>query len=329
MAHTSQATIQATPLLTKAAKLDVFTTLFGGKLSHPGTLFLPKRSFYDKLATDAGLVAAARELYRWLGVKPRRLAMAYGDGHKDGLSLAEHYRELPYQVGALLALHVVRDVADHLGYPADDDFIEFASLESGLGVLVINGLYQPHSVWEGLVHAMHGHWYANETVITHAYHPNNYANELLTYADAQQLSRRLWAGYLHAEAQRKLGVILQPAHRELPPTHELLRRSHARTAIVRLLLLAVFGGLLAITATYVTAQRPRQISTLATEQYQEVMLRKQAYIACVDKVTQLMRDSENNDIFTDQELNAQKSRCLSLQNTYNAAVSRYNATLTK
>lgn len=330
MATTSDAAESQAPPLTKEAKLATFERLFGGRLLHRGSLFLPDSSFYNKLATNTGLTAAARELYKWLGVKPRHISVTYRDKPKhDGLAIPEHFAEHPYQAGAILALYVVRDTTNILGYKADEAFVEFASLEAGLGILVMNGLYPPHDAWEGLLQNLHGHWHANETVIAHAYHPNNYASELMAYAESQQLSQRLWAGYLHTEAQRRMGVLVTPAHRDLLPVRELARRNHARTALLRLVLLAVLGGIVAMTGTYVATQRPVRPSKLATEQYEEVVLRKQAYDACADTVKALSRSSEVNDIFADQELNAQKSRCLSLQNNYNAAVSRYNATLAK
>lgn len=319
-------------LLTAEAKQAAFVQILGGRLANPDTLFLPGVAFYDKLATDSGLSSAARDLFRWLGVKPQHATVRYGNtAAKAAICIPDTYRQSPYQAGAVLALAAIRTIAaqqaDQEPAAIDQSFVEFASIEAGLGILVLNGIYPPHSAWETMMHGLHGHWHSNDTVLTHAYHPATYADAVLDYAANRQLSQRHWAGYLHLQARSRIIPTATPARLQPHPFVVQAHTLRAKSTIARMALAGAAAGLAVTTGLFIVAQRPLRPSAQAVEQYQEVVLRKQAYEACAMQVKDMSRGSESNDIFADQALNATKSRCMSLQNNYNAAVSRYNALL--
>ena len=326
--------LDPTSLLTVQAKHAAYVSLFGGKHAHPDELFLPTREFYDQLRTESGLAAAAKQLYQWVGIKPRHLHATYSadtgtyhtqDGH---LQIAAHYQSLPYQTGALLALAVLTDVVgDHMHYGADRAFLEYLTIETGLGLLLANGLCPPHAKWESILHKIHGEWHSNLTIDLQTYRTINYVDELKHYASARHLSTRRWSSYLQPNARRQFGL---GPHSSIAQPLAMIERARQRkvyTNALSIVLIAFCGGAAATIGAYVWSQRPEHVSGAAIAQYQRVAEKQHAYDQCQSSVRTQLNGSESNDVYADQRLNAAKAECMSLMNQYNAEVSRYNALL--
>ncbi|PID32132.1 hypothetical protein CR970_02185, partial [Candidatus Saccharibacteria bacterium] len=253
------------PLLTVNAKRAHYHSLFRQRSRG---MFLPDTAFYNKLHTDSGLRACAHELFRWIGAKPRKLRIAYGQQTADGaqsndsIILPEQLRSHPFQAGAALAVAVLQNaIAARAQGAIEDDFVEFASVESGLGVLVINGLYAPYPGWQQVVHNVFKDW---EPPMPHTlahYQPTHYCEEVVHFAEANHVSTRRWTHYVHTPALRHLPIdSLPPRHSQPLPKAEALRRSITLRHIAAIVLIALAAAGIVIIGLYVYGQRPRSVT---------------------------------------------------------------------
>lgn len=320
-------------LLTQEAKLALFRKIFDGKLVHRGKLFRPTVEFYDQLGSNEELTAAAKQIYRWLGIKPYTLTVSFSEhsgirvGH-DRIEIPAHFQGFPYQSATCLALGVMRHVIAYRfrHHEVDDAFIEFATLESGLGIIVINGLCGTHSLSTRTYHFIQKHPGAHHLPNLSEYSRTDYAHEVVEYALRYRVPAEGWYPYVNNSARRLLRIKVTRSPHVLP-LQERAYRHHSRQWWTKLWLYATLAAILITSALFILSQRPWSPSPTAADRYHDITVLESSVRICEKQVVALQNAADVNEIFNDININATKSRCQSLRNSYNYSVKLYNEEL--
>ncbi len=183
--------LQGQPLLTDdELRAHLSATLKSGFVEH-GNMFLPTTAQYNELHTNYGLHAVFIDMCRWLGLKPTQITVAFsgpkhpiGDLYKDGIvTIDAQCRDYPYATGAFLAFAVLMYYHDHYtGQVPSMDFVEFASIETGLGLWVINGLRPKAKHHRTVYHTIKGLWLHADGLGLERYSSELYAHNVAQYA---------------------------------------------------------------------------------------------------------------------------------------------------
>lgn len=322
-------------LLTHEAKLAKFQKIFGEKLTHRGKLFRPTVEFYNRFENDYELTESAKVIYKWLGYKPYKVSAAFSEGNdirvsQDHIEIPKYYQDFPYQAAACLSLGILRQlIIFRLSYDeADDSFIEFASIESGLGIAILNGLHGKRSFFSLVNHSLHMRWSAHHDISLSDFSANEYANSLVDYAVMYRLPAEAWYPYISNEARALLPVKLKHA----PHAHPITIRRHKRESTrwwTKLWLIATIAGVLFSLVGFLLSQFAPQPSPAAVQHGHILAILEDSVRICDKAVKEQQNNANLNDIFNDMSINETKSRCQSLRNKYNYYAGLYNQEIDK
>lgn len=300
------------------------------RLPQKGVLFTPSQSFYEQLTTSDGIRNAARELYRWLGVKPYRLraVIAQTDDitYLSGtLTVPTALVRAPYLLAACLAMRIVRQVlCDRLETSPDTSVVERASVEAGLGIIVLNGIAQQtqhHSVLHAAFSTHHPLFLALEGCT-----PRQYGLAVAAYVHTYRLDSGTLMAHLSQPAQTLMPPYTRHYARAARPDPTIMVAHRARLSSLAYRWLA---GSVAIASSltlglFIWAQRPYRAPATTQEQYQKVALLRQQYDACVQTAKKNRSAASLDDFYADQAINSTLARCQSLRNQYNYETGVYN-----
>lgn len=313
---------------------QVISGLFGKK-GTTGALFLPTVEFYNDLTTDEGLTRQAKIVCKWLGYKPRQLHLSYCDSptpivSDDRVELPRFCQEFPYQAGTLLGLTLMRyTLAEHFNHgDTNDELIEAATIERGLGLLVLNGLPAKRWPWHMLYHTLHQRWDIAQDTRLVSFRTRDYAQEVIRFALNFRIPLETWLPYCSAEAQQQLplkGISHPKKHSQ--PQAELAHHDMARLWWSHLVLMALLVGMITATMLFVIGERPRQQPPAMRDAYDSSQALQKAYSTCIATVKQERRSVSTDEFFSEQHANATAERCTSIRNRYNQQVDYYNQSL--
>ncbi len=333
--------LQATTLLMSRADMQrQLKELLGEHFHHSGELFLPGPTFY-KLTTNSDLTRASKELCQWLGVKPGHLSAKFaatdgpvGSRIKNGkttILINKEYQQNGFEAAAVLVHQVMHFALNQkkrfLLAPdqTNEEFINESIINSGLGLLVLNCLGYPKPLFIRLLIKLHPGLY----MIADLYNRQKMTESFLNYINDHQIvyetySSKLapWAKKLLPKPIKTLG---QPDKRPSVHFQNVQRRvliERIRITLLGLVSVSVFGFSL-----YWYAQRPDPIPREIVEQYETIKALEQNYQRCAEKVLQLRRTLDRDDLSAVRIAEAEENRCTSLRNRYDYQVNKYNAAL--
>lgn len=288
-----------------------------------GRLYHPTAEFYDQLGTDAGLMSAAKELCRWLGIKPHHLAVAFTSAgapkhEHNRIEIPQQYQNFPYQAGALLTLGVMRHILLlHTDQPVHAQTVELATIEAGLGIAVLNGLHSKRSRLLELYHMLNQQWHVREDITLSRYTPLEYANELTRYSMNLHLEPKTWYPYISDEARHLLTIRYSVSGHHTLPMRELMHRQDARRWWAHTALLSLLIAITAATFVFVWAQQPHTMPEEAQEALNSAQTLEHAYTTCL----QTAQTQEHSNA---EQLHATLNRCTGLHAQYSAQIDAYN-----
>lgn len=308
-------------------------SILGERFTNRGRIFGPTPEYYDCFDSVQGLRKATLELFQWLGYKPASLQVGYAGEHASAGSSAVYnflvpsvYRHQAYQAAAWLALEVLTQViARNTGRTPDGTTVELASIETGLGLLVLNGITAKPPLAHRLYHLVHNHRYGNISALQLiGMSPGAYATRLASFFRSFHIEPAVYLPAMTEQSWRVLGVKQTKQVDSLPAYASWQRqRRNVRRWWLKLTLASLACAMLAALAVFVTSQRPYRPSTEVLNRYNELAALKLEYDACVKRVND-MPVSLSADIYQEQRRNAALAECASLRNRYDYAVSQYN-----
>lgn len=320
-------------LVTDAERTTKLHELLGSRFSNHGQLFLPTFPVYESLNTDEGLQQLAKDFCRWLGYKPSQLTVAYRpvtNGRNAVVDAASiivnsEFRDHPLVTAGILSLAVLQFVIEHHHYIPDDRFIEVASIESGLGLWVINAFQPKRTKREKLYHMLDGNWLQLEGLQLNAISQGEYLRSFTLYTSA---NRHFPEEYGRSISKRTLHLLPStPSTAQIIPLSEpSSTRAHIKGANglwMRIIVLSLIVAALAIFTLLFVSQRSRPINFDETRDAQALLTIKTSWDNCIKQAATQQNTYDPNDLFMTRQIDATKTRCESLRNQYNEAVSHY------
>jgi hypothetical protein len=320
-------------LVTDDERIAKLHSLLGSRFSKHGQLLLPTFTQYETLPSDEGLQALAKELCRWLGYKPRSLTVKYGPTNvstysivnSDEITVNQIFRDHPLVTGGILATAVIRFVLEHHHYIADDRFIEVSTIETGLGLWMINAFQPRLTKREKFYHMLDGNWMQLEGYQLRATSAGEYIRQFTIFASN---NRHFPEDYGRGITKR--GVHLLPPTPSttkiipLPePTATIKHIQDANKLWIKILLLSASAAAVIIFALLLLTPKSSPIPYEQTRDTQALRVIKDSLDQCIQQASDQQSTYDPNDLFMTRQIDATKTRCESLRNQYNDTLSLY------
>lgn len=307
--------------------------ILGGRFTNHGQLFQPTFPPYEALQDDTGLNELAKEFCRWLGYKPRRLTVKYGSVPGGSYSVIDAetvtinalFRDHPLVTGGILALAMLEFVLERHDYIPDERFIDVSSVEAGLGLWVINALQPKRTLREKLYHMIDGNWLQLEGLRLDAMTTADYLRLFSIYAS---INRLFPEDYGRSISRRSMHFLpTTPSATKIIPlpepnaTHRHIQQ--ANKLWIKILLLSMTVAAILLFSVILISQRSKPVSYEETRDAQALRTVKSSLDDCLKLASKQQSTYDPNDLFMTRQIDATKTRCESLRNQYNDALSLY------
>ncbi len=320
-------------ILTDGELRDQLTAMLRSGFTQHGNLFVPTTPLYNLLATEQGLQSVFHDICRWLGVKPSGLQVAYTSDQtaplyeQKSILVPAHYRSQPYATGALLAFAALRYYCERYTQSVpDQEFIEFASIETGLGLWVLNGLPPKARLYHALFHLTPTHHAHSSGVTLLRYTPRLYGHQVAAYAHNNHVLPEQYLGGVSPTHRYLLPEIATHASTQTLPRPKAIIDHHV--AVQRLWVRCVLvAGILAACVTVGVLLYANSRPAVSAEQIrsqQMLVIKKASLDACLAKAAEQQNTFDPNDFSLTRQIDATKVRCESLRNEYNFALTEHN-----
>jgi hypothetical protein len=318
----TNAKTQQVELLTHADKIARLEEIFAA-YHRKSDVFLPSDAFYAEITGPESLEAMASEIFAYLGMKHRSVefhvdadtAEPVAYHRHSGTSrivLGWHALQDPLLAGSLVAHSIIHHLLEarakiNLGTSEETEALtDLATIHSGLGILVMNGIADKRSSLGSMA-------------------PANYLAECLDYFKEHRVVPSVWQPYVNPE------IIALHGDRPLPKRRyrAIIRKridQHARyrkNLMVGSSLTALFLGIIG----FAILSGPQYLSAEMQAQKDTIDLLRLQHRECEETVQRKERTWDTSDIFMQRRIDADKTRCTSLRNRYNYEVARYNEQL--
>jgi len=314
--------------------------LLGKRFTNHGQLLLPTYNQYELLGDDEGLQALAKEFHRWLGYKPHSVHVTYSTGKKslqpmtvtsEEIIIDSQYRNHPLVVGGMLALGVLSQIMAKHHYMADERFIENATIQTGLGLWVINAFRPRTSRRESMYHMLDGAWLQHEGLQLGVLTKGQYLQEFSIFTSQHRLFPE---EYLRGVSKRNF-YLLPPVtsnHKPTPlpePTSTHNHLAAARTMWIKLGLVALIISSGVAFGIFIWSGRDQGPPVDQIRDKNALQVIKTSLDDCTKHASDQLSTYDPNDLFMTRQVDATKSRCESLRNQYNDALDTYQTTYLK
>lgn len=308
-------------LLTQADKIARLETVFS-KHRPKADVFLPDEAFYAEISGPDEIYKMADTLFSWLGIKHRsvhfhldpnqeKIVSYQRDGSGSSITLGWRCE----QDSVLAAAAVAHGIVHHIllarqkiklaTIEETEELIDIGTIQAGFGIIIANSLSRQQPVLGCLA-------------------PNNYISEMLDYFSRQRIVDSLWSPYVLPEV---LSTQLQNIHPHNHSTFVMKRLKLLQTKRMnKFYLLSALVLFVGVAATLIIT-RPKVQSKDQLEMRDSIRVLKSQVEQCEDTVRRKTATWNQEDIFIQRQIEADKTRCASLKSRYNFEVARYNETI--
>ena len=307
--------------------------LLGARFTHHGQLHLPTFGQYEALSDDDGLQALAKDMCRWLGYKPRSLNVTYGNidtadhvqVNSASITVSKDFNDHPLVTGGLLARAVIRFVSEHHHFVPDERFVEVNTIESGLGIWIINAFQPKTSKREKLYHMLDGNWLQRDGIQLQTMSMAEYLRQFDIYTRQNHLFPEDYAKSISKRS--KFMIPLTPSSTKVTlmaePSTTLGHIKSANGLWLRIGLLASTLAIVVITGLILVSGQTRPTPYDQTRDSESLRIIKASLGECIRKASEQESTYDPNDLFMTRQIDATKNRCESLRNQYNDNLSTY------
>jgi hypothetical protein len=320
-------------LLTNDERRAHIQDVFGHRLLKAGKFLLPTTLSYNSLVTDSGLQDVLIQICRWLGVKPNGLTAIYSDTTPENdvdhmiIHIATSTRNNPFLVGSDLCMAVLSHaMSRHSSDTVDKDILELATIETGLGLWIVNGLAPKQSHFQNVYHVLSGDWQYSQGISLTTFQNAQYAHAVAEWAHINRIAPEEYLPHIRSSNRHLLpSHLVESGLPSLPEPSVIHARHHmSRMFWVKLFLIVTIVALITLGALYAWSLRNPAISAKQLEEEQSLQILKRSYKACVLKATGQRDTYDPNDLLLERQIEATQSRCESLRNEYNHALDQYH-----
>ena len=311
----------ATDLLTQADKIARLEAVFS-KHRHKTDIFLPDETFYTEVCGPDEITRMADILFKWLGIK-HRSARFHIDPTQE--KLISYKKEASgsnitlgwrcEQDGFLAAAAVAHGIVHHillsrqklnLGSSEEtEELTDLGTIHAGFGILVLNSLGSAQGALGSLA-------------------PPNYISEFFDYLTAERVVESLWSPYILPDVMQAHISTVRPVRRQsfVQKRFTLLQRTRNRRRLAAGTFVVCF-----VAVGFLALSRPKAQSAEQFERYDGIRVLKNQVEQCEETVRRKLATWDQEDIFMQRQIEADKTRCSSLRSRYNYEVSQYNENL--
>lgn len=313
--------------LTAEAREQLIIQLFADELPHTGEVFVPDDTFYVSGVTSHQVARhMVRQLCQWLGIKPGYIGLEFESGGGDRVDGSRYtiYLESAvlrdeFVLGGFLALVLTRYLLEErkqIRLPAHDQqasLLASASIVFGLGLVVSNGLRPSYKLVN--------RFQRSRTSLLKGFPLANYEHMTLNFLRKYQVDHISYSHSLTPWAAKRMGV-----HAGKRLSHAVKAAQHKNRVASWKLAGVIWIGVVAFgIGGFVVLQHTKPLPAEAAAAKQTMALYQQLARACNDRVAYDQQYSDSGDIQAIRALNAEKQRCQSLQNQYEAAKQKYQS----
>lgn len=307
--------------------------ILGHRLKSSGKLDLPNIEQYNKLSTNPGLRAVAYEMCRQIGFKPTGLKVMFDDdvieagfrvnAQSKAVYIDPRFIDHPYTCGAVLTLAVTAYAIELFGHePPDRPFIEFATIETGLGLWILNALRPKSSLARRIYHSIDTSWFHNEGLRLESYSQKQYAERLVSYAHDNRVTPDSYLPHTNPDVKQLLPALITLRDgRYLPEIPIITKHKTATKALwTKILLVSLIGASGITFGIYVAATGSDSVHPEKARLQAHVEYLKLEHQKCQSDASDKLSQYDPNDLFLTRQVDSIKSRCESLRNQYNFTV---------
>jgi hypothetical protein len=329
-------------LLTDDDRRAYLHELLGHRLKSTERLQLPTLESYNFISTDSGLKTVAYEMCRQIGFKPGGLKVQYAskpllagyvvDQDTKTILIDPQLSRHVYSCGAVLAMAVVTYAVEHFSHQkADRPFIEFVTIETGLGLWIINALRPRISLRQKLYHIIDTSWFHKEGILMEAYSQRQYVERVVSFAHENHIDVDSYLPHV-LERVRYLfpSFTLNQSHRYLPEAPSaLVHKKAANQLWVKVILIVLIAASGIVFGVYALVSRQAPVNPEIERLHRQVNKLKKSYEDCQQEVSKQQSTYDPNDLFMTRQIDDTKSRCESLRNKYNYTLDQYQILVEK
>ncbi len=298
---------------------------------------LPSLEHYNILGADEGLQSVGREMCRQLGFKPNGLKIHYGneplgsgyqvDYPSKTLLIDPQLKKHPYSSGAELVLAVTAFVLEYFSREAPDRaFIEYATIETGMGLWVVNALRPQLTFKQKIYHLLDTSWFHSEGIQLVAYSPKQYVERFVSFTHGNHITIDAYLPHVLSRVRYLFpDFVLSHSARYLPEAAVTLQHKRSANLLwvkVTLVALIMTSGI--VFGVYALNNEPTPVNPEIARQHKIAAELKKSYADCQDQASRQQSTYDPNDLFMTRQIDNTKTRCESLRNQYNYAVDQYN-----
>lgn len=315
--------------VTAEARESLLREQFSDDFPHDGKLLVPDDDFYISLEPTKQAAAMRDRLCAWLGIEAKRIGLVF-EGAAHDANDSSHYRIFVEEValrdefvlGASLAHALVRYLLEDRkqirlkARDQQDALIATASILFGLGVVISNGLL-PRYTW---LEAAGIHKQVHHELLGHV-QPGQYHQQLRAYLKRYRIPEVHYAACCTPWTRHRLGI--KPSKR---PTHAIHVAKH-QIQITRLKVIGtVWLGILVVgLASIVAFHRVLPPDPALQAAQDNANFLKHLSQDCHNSVAYQKQYTDTSDVLSQQTVDAQATRCTSLDNEYRSAQSYYES----
>lgn len=320
-------------LVTDEERITKLLDLLGTRFSNHGQLLLPTYRQYEALDSDEGLEALTKEFCRWLGYKPRQLTVRYGEISsgayytftEESIIVNEMFREHPLVTGGIVACATLRFIIEQRHYLPDDRFIEVGAVETGLALWIINALKPRRARREKFYHMIDSNWQQLEGIQLESMTDAEFLRQFSIFTTT---NRHFPEEYGRGVSKRNLHLLPKtPSTGNIIPlaeptaTHNHIQAANALWT--KIALLSLTASAVALCGLFVITHHTKSIAFDEVRDAESLRVIKASLGDCIQKASKQQSTYDPNDLFMTRQIDATKTRCESLRNQYNEALSQY------
>lgn len=323
-------------LLTDDDRQAYLRRLLGHRFKAHEQILLPTLDQYNSLVTNDGLQVVGYEMCRQLGFKPNGLKIRYSDTSLRTGSLIDHssktilinpqFKQHPYSSGAELALAVTAYAAEHLSHETPDrSFLEFATVETGLGLWIINALRPRMSLRQAIYHMIDSSWFHSDGIQLETYNPRQYVERFVSFTHEHRIASDTYLPHVLGRVRYLLPTFVQQqSSLHLPEASvTLAHQKSANLLWAKVLMIALIITSGVVFGIYALSNRPAPVNPEQERLQKSISELKQSYEKCLQEAAEQQNTYDPNDLFLTRQIDETKSRCESLRNQYNYTIDEY------
>lgn len=287
---------------------------------HDSDIFLPDDNFYLKINGPEDINQMANTIFRWLKIKHKSLVFHLDSSQDEPLIFSKSHGHSqatlgwkvlddPLYAGSLIAHSIIHHLlaGRHRLIMSEsyenESITDLGTIYSGLGILVLNGLENRYNSLGAMA-------------------KENYVSEFLDFVSDQRIVNTVWQPYvLPSVIESFIDIESTPTKIGFVGRLESKRKSTkikytlAASAILTTILLI----------TFYSATRPKYSEADLVEHRYTINILKEQVRYCEKTLEYKKSRWDNSDVFIKRQIDADATRCKSLQNRYNFELNSYNA----